>query len=138
MLVGAMLQRSTTTNRSSLYLCQGLDSKLKDLDWSSLLIFSIFSSLVGFSSGTTYILYQYISSFRWPLIYDTVFSAVCASWSFRLWRWKMTFSDTEMKKLGRSPRNNTHSKRSLIRTYQVCHRRLAVGGGQQVYKHTGL
>ena len=34
--------------------------------------------------------------------------------------------------------SNTHNKRSLIRTSQVCHRRLAVGRSQQVeeYKHT--
>ena len=68
-LVGAMLLRSTRANRSSLCLCQGLDSKLKNLDESSLLIFSILSSLVGFSSVLTYILYQYISSFCCPSIY---------------------------------------------------------------------
>ena len=34
--------------------------------------------------------------------------------------------------------SNTHNKRSLIRTSQVCHRRLAVGRSQLVeeYKHT--
>ena len=34
--------------------------------------------------------------------------------------------------------SNTHNKRSLIRTSQVCHRRLAVRRSQQVeeYKHT--
>ena len=34
--------------------------------------------------------------------------------------------------------SNTHNKRLLIRTSQVCHRRLAVGRSQQVeeYKHT--
>ena len=31
-LVGAMRLRSTRTNRSAYYLCQGLDSKLKNLD----------------------------------------------------------------------------------------------------------
>ena len=42
-----------------------------------------------------------------------------------------------MKELGRSP-SSTHNKRSLIRTSQVYHRRLAVGRNQQVneYKHT--
>ena len=37
---------------------------LKKLDESSFLIFSIFTSLVGFGVGPTYILYQFISSFR--------------------------------------------------------------------------
>ena len=102
-LVGVMLLLSTRTNRSSLCLCQGLYSRMKNLDKSSLLIFSIFSSLVGFSSGSTYILYQYISSFRWPSIYHIVFSPVCTDWIFRLWKWNMTFSDMEMKELSRSP-----------------------------------
>ena len=102
-LVGVMLLLSTRANRSSLCLYQGLDSRMNNLDKSSLLIFSIFSSLVCFSSGSTYILYQYISSFRWPSIYHIIFSPVCTDWSFRLWRWNMTFSDTEMKELGRSP-----------------------------------
>ena len=49
----------------------------------------------------------------------------------------MTFSDTEMKKLGRGP-SDTHNKRLFIRISQVCHRSLAVGRSQQVkeYKHT--
>ena len=49
----------------------------------------------------------------------------------------MIDSEIEMKKLGRSP-SNTHNKRSLIRTSQVCQRRLADGRSQQVeeYKHT--
>ena len=44
------------------------------------------------------------------------------------WRWRH---------LAEIP-SNTHSKRSLIRTSQVSHRRLAVGRRQQVkeYKHT--
>ena len=37
----------------------------------------------------------------------------------------MTFSDTEMKELGRS--DNTHNTTSLIRTPQVCIRHLADG-----------
>ena len=53
-LVGTML----------LHPSQGLDSKLKSLDKSNLLIFSIFSSIFGFLSGPTYILYRYISYFR--------------------------------------------------------------------------
>ena len=40
-------------------------TKWKNLDKSSFLVFSIFSSLVGFGSRPTNILYQYISSFRW-------------------------------------------------------------------------
>ena len=42
-----------------------------------------------------------------------------------------------MKELGRSPQN-THNKRSLIRTSHVCQRRRAAGRNQQVeeYKHT--
>ena len=48
-LVGAMQLRLNRTNRSS-------------LDYSSLLVFSIFSSFIGFGSRSTCILYQYISS----------------------------------------------------------------------------
>ena len=97
-LVGAMLLRSTRTNRSSLCQCQGLDSKLKNVDYSSLLIFSIFSQLAGLKSAPTYILYQYISSFRWPWIYHIVFSSVCfvfrvfdfgsEIWHFQIRRWR--------------------------------------------------
>ena len=39
----------------------------------------------------------------------------------------MTFSDTEMKELGRGTAYNTHNTTSLIRTPQVCIRRLADG-----------
>ena len=50
----------------------------------------------------------------------------------------MTFSDTEMKKLGGSTRINIRNTRSLIRTSQVYLGHLAVGrslhGGR--YKHT--
>ena len=104
-----MLLRSTRTNKYSLCLCYGLDSKLKNLHQSSLLIFSIFSSLFGFSSGPTYILYQYMPPFRRPSIYYIVFSPLCGGWSLRLLRWHLTFSDTEMKELGRSP-SDTHNK----------------------------
>ena len=48
-LVGAMQLRLNRTNRSS-------------LDYSSLRVFSIFSSFIGFGSRSTCILYQYISS----------------------------------------------------------------------------
>ena len=49
-----------------------------------------------------------------------VFSPVCGCWSFRLWRWNMTFLDTEMRNLAEAPSNT----RSLIRTLkpQVCPR----------------
>ena len=45
--------------------------------------------------------------------------------------------EIDMKKLAESLRN-THDKRSLIRTSQVCHRRLAIGRSQQTkgYKYT--
>ena len=45
--------------------------------------------------------------------------------------------EIDMRKLAESLRN-THDKRSLIRTSQVCHRRLAIGRSQQAkeYKHT--
>ena len=39
----------------------------------------------------------------------------------------MTFSDTEMKELGRSTQINIHNTRSLIRTPEVCLGHLAVG-----------
>ena len=45
-LVGAMLLHSIRTNRSSLCYCQGPDLKQKNLDQSSLLIFSIFSLVI--------------------------------------------------------------------------------------------
>ena len=45
-----------------------LRSKQKNLDQSSLLIFSIFLSPDGFALRPTYILYQFISSFRVPNI----------------------------------------------------------------------
>ena len=102
-----MLLRSIRANRSSICYNQGPDSKLKNLDQSSLLIFSIFSLLVEW---LTYILYQYASYFR-GAIYQTVFSPLCAHWSFRLWGYLeviyMTFLETEMKKLGRSTWNDT-------------------------------
>ena len=43
-------------------------------------------------------------------------SPVAVGWSFRLWRWNMTFSDTEMMELGRKHPTNIHNTRSLIRT----------------------
>ena len=50
----------------------------------------------------------------------------------------MTDSDIEMKGLGTKHPTNTHSKRSLIRTCRVCHRRRAAGRNHQgeEYKHT--
>ena len=51
----------------------------------------------------------------------------------------MTFSDTEMKELGRGTAYNTHNITSLIRTPQVCIRHLADGRslhGRRVYTHT--
>ena len=49
----------------------------------------------------------------------------------------MIDSEIEMKKRGRSP-INTHNKKSLFCTSQVCQIRLADGRSQQVkeYKHT--
>ena len=45
-----------------------------------------------------------------------------------------------MKRLGKKHPANTHNKRSLIRTSQVCHRRRAAGRNQQLeeykYAHT--
>ena len=50
----------------------------------------------------------------------------------------MIDSEIEMKELGRKHPTNTHSKRSLIRTSHVCHRRRAARRNHQVeeYKHT--
>ena len=50
----------------------------------------------------------------------------------------MTFSYTTMMELGITQSTDTHSKRSLIRTAQVCQRHRAAGGNQEVegYKHT--
>ena len=46
--------------------------------------------------------------------------------------------EIEMKELGRKHPTNTHSKRSLIQTSHVCHRRRTAGRNHQVeeYKHT--
>ena len=40
--------------------------------------------------------------------------------AFRLYRWNMTFLDTEMQELGRSIQITTRNTRLLIRTPQVC------------------
>ena len=50
-------------------------------------------------------------------IYHINFSPV-SELEFRLWRWNMTFLDTEMKELGRSI--HIHKTRSLIRAPHVC------------------
>ena len=50
-------------------------------------------------------------------IYHINFSPV-SELEFRLWRWNMTFLDTEMKELGRS--THIHKTRSLIRAPHVC------------------
>ena len=49
----------------------------------------------------------------------------------------MIDSEIEIRNLAEAL-NNTHKKRSLIRTSYVCHRRCAAGRNQQVeeYKHT--
>ena len=51
----------------------------------------------------------------------------------------MTFSDMEMKELGRSTWNDTDNITSLIRTFQVCLRHLTDGRslhGARVQTHT--
>ena len=50
-------------------------------------------------------------------IYHINFSPV-SELEFRLWRWNMTFLDTEMKELGRS--THIHKTRSLFRAPHVC------------------
>ena len=75
--------------------------KVEEFRQISLFIFSIFSSLAGFELRPTYILYQYIPSFRVPNIIS-FFSSLSVSWSFVFGGEIMTFSDTEMKELGRS------------------------------------
>ena len=109
-VVKAMLLRSSRTNKFSLCQCQRLDSKRKTLDWSSLLHFSIFPSLVGFRARPTYIVYQYISPFAGSICH-IVFSPVCQLLEVRLWRWNMTFLETEMKELRKSTRYNIHNTR---------------------------
>ena len=139
-LVGAMLLHSTRTSISSSCKCQGLDSKLKNSDKSSLLIISIFLSLVGFGSKPSYFLYQHISSFHGAHYIKLCSLQFRAVWSFRLWRWSMTFPGTEMKELGRNLWQYSQQKivAPNFQTSPVCHRRLAVGRNQQVkeYKHT--
>ena len=49
-------------------------------------------------------------------IYHIVFSPICQLLGFCLWRWDMTFLETEVKELGRSTYSNTHNTRSLIGT----------------------
>ena len=79
-------------------------------------MFSIFSSLVGFRSGPTYILYQYILSFRGAHYIISFSLQEAAGWCFRLWRLNMTFLGTEMMELDRKHPTNIHNTRSLIRT----------------------
>ena len=82
-LVGAALLRPIRTNRSCLTCrCQFPDSRKKKLDYSSLLIFSIFSLLVGLLSGRLtsyinlyhlfadpYISHRFLSSSRLPGVF---------------------------------------------------------------------
>ena len=100
-LVGEMLLSSSKTNGSPLCLCQGLNSKCKNLDKSNLLILSIFLSLVGLTSlWPMYILYLYISSFcrvQYIILFSLQFADLL---EFRLWRWNMTF--LKMKELDRN------------------------------------
>ena len=86
----------------------------------------------------SYILYQYILSFRKIPVHQIVFSPV-----FR--RVEVTSLEVKYVRFGNGDERTLQKpliilscKRSLIRTSQVCHRRLAVGRSQQVkeYKHT--
>ena len=61
-------------------ICQKITSKCKILYWSSLHIFSTFSALVVFGSRSTYILYQYISSFCRSNISYRFLSNLSAAW----------------------------------------------------------
>ena len=79
-----------------------------------------------------YIIFSQDSSISYRFL-----SSFSAGWSYvfggEIWQiWKWTW-----RNLAEAP-SNTHNKRSLIRTSQVCHRHLAVGRSQQVkeYKHT--
>ena len=106
-LVGATQQRSIRANRSSPYLCQGPDSKWENLDQSSLFIFSIFSSLFGFRMWPTYILYQYISSFRRSPSYHIVFSPVFSVFGSEIWHFQMCGNEgTWQKNLEWYPQHN--------------------------------
>ena len=86
-LVGAMRLRSARTNRSAYCLCQGLDSKLKNLDWSSLLVFSIFLWLIGLERADLFPISVYIIFSRGVLCH-IVFSPVGA---------RLEFSSLEVK-----------------------------------------
>ena len=91
----------------------------KNLDESSRFICSIFSSLVGLWRADLYPISIYIIFSRnaAKMIPDHIVpSPVAVGWSFRLWRWNMTFSDTEMMDFGRKHATNIYNTRSLIRT----------------------
>ena len=60
-----------------------------------------------------------------PWIYHIVSLQFVGGLEFCLWRWHMTFSDTEMKELGKSTQINIPNTRSLICSLRVCIRHLA-------------
>ena len=85
-----------------------------------------------------YILYQYIIFSQDSNTSYRFLSSFVGGLELLQWRWNMIDSEMEKKELGKAP-SCTHNKRSLVRTSQVCHRRLAVcERSQQVkeYKHT--
>ena len=77
--------------------------KGKNLDLSSLLIFSNFSSLVDFRSGLTYIIYQYISSFRGSSIISYRFLSIFRQTGVTSLEVKYDRFRNGVKELGRSP-----------------------------------
>ena len=80
-LFGAMWLRPLRTNRSFSCKCQGLDSKWKNLDYSRLLIFCIFSSPVGLWWVDLCGILIYIIFSR-STLYHIVFSPVCYGLEF--------------------------------------------------------
>ena len=84
-------------------------TKWKNLDKSSFLVFSIFSSLVGFGSRQTNILHQYISSFRWLTSISSFSLQFVGCWSFvfggEIWHFKK-----------RTWRNLTEAPRIILTT----------------------
>ena len=102
-LLGGTQLRSTRTSKSSLCQCQGLDSNRRiEIRVSSLSLVS-FRHLSVLSSGRLISSVNIYHLFKCQ-IYHIVSLQFVGELEFPLWRWNTTFSDTEMKELGRSTR----------------------------------
>ena len=107
-----MQLRSSRKNKAFLCQDQGINSNWKNLDQSSLLIISIFLSLASFALRQPYILYQYISSFRWLQYIKSFFLQFVGCWSFVL--------GVEMRHLQKRRGRNLPEAPTIILTAQDC------------------